>query len=192
MSLLAQKKRGFTIPEGAYQGILVGVYDLGTQTSEKYQNEAQKVAFIWELPEVDTAFDAPVTLCKIYTNSLHEKATLRSHVEAILGRSLSDSEAEKGVELNQLLGANAQLYVVQTESNGRTRMNIRNVTPLMPKTKKLKSYSEHVYYELNPAQDIPPVTPKWIESLIMKSKEWEAGVSDEEEPPSEETLKEPF
>jgi hypothetical protein len=42
MSSKVRRKKGFTIPEGTYQGILFSTYDLRTQTSEKYPNEAEK------------------------------------------------------------------------------------------------------------------------------------------------------
>jgi hypothetical protein len=202
MSLIAKKKKGFTIPAGVYHGILVGIYDLGTQYSEKYHKDDLKVAFVFELPDAETSMDTPVTLCKIYTNSLHEKATLRKHIEALVGPGLSETQIEEGVDLSKLLGANVQLQVVQTESNGRTRMNIQNIMALAPKTKRLKSYSEHTFYNLNPSQDIPESTPEWIASLIKKSKEWEKGLFDEvapdnfsigdEEEPEEKTVVEAF
>ena len=192
MSLIAQKKNKYLFPEGSYQGILVGIYDIGTHYSEKFKKETEQVVFIWELPEAESELDTPVTLWTTCTNSLHEIATLRKHVEAILQRDLSEDEAEEGVELNKLLGGNAKVQVIKSKSNRRSRMRIKEIEQLDPNTKKLKSYSEHIYYELDPRQDIPEGTPEWIKSHIESSKEWEAGVSDEEKPPAEETLKEPF
>ena len=180
MSLIAKKKKGFTIPAGVYQGILIGIHDLGTQYSEKYHKEDLKVAFVFELPDAETSMDTPVTLCKIYTNSLHEKATLRKHIEALVGTSLSETQIDEGVDLSKLLGANVQLQVVQTESDGRTRMNIQNVMALAPKTKRLKSFSEHTFYEIDSFRDIPASTPEWIRLQIVKSKEWQTPVEEEE------------
>ena len=55
--LLLKKKKGFSIPEGIYQGVLVGIYDLGVQQSEKYGNEAHKICLVFELPDAETTFD---------------------------------------------------------------------------------------------------------------------------------------
>ena len=198
MSLRARKKKGFSVQPGVYQAILIGVYDLGTQESERYKNESAKLCLIFELPDAETTMDTPVTLSKLYSNTLHEKASLRASVEALLNRSFTNEEAEDGIDLGTLLGANAQVEVVETESNGKTRTNIRNVIRLAPKTKKLKSYSEHAYYELDPKQDIPTGTPQWIEALIKKSKEFQATIEDEEPTPEyeevlfEKTLPEAF
>ena len=193
----------FELPEGNYLGILISIYELGTQTSERYKKDDEKVCLIFELPDAEATDNGPVTLSKIYTASLHEKAALRATVEALLARTLSDAKATEGIDLQQLLGANASLYVVKTENSGRVRMNIRTITPITRGMKKAKSYNEHVFYEIDPRQDIPKDTPEWLATLIKKSKEWTSPIDEEEYPvdaedelpfesPVEETVKEPF
>ena len=54
MTLIVTKK-GNSYPPiegGTYQGICIGVIDIGTQYNDYYQKEIRRVIFIWELPEL--------------------------------------------------------------------------------------------------------------------------------------------
>jgi hypothetical protein len=172
MALKTKKKTSFAIPEGIYDGVLVGVYDLGTQQNEMFKKEQEKVLFVWEL--VDDEHPDPLTISKFYTNSHHEKSALRHDFEAITGRSLTKEEEESGVELKSLLGTPAQVQIVKDNVNGKERSKIKSVMKFREK-RKIKAKSNLVYYDMTENQELPNDTPEWIAQIIKRSIEFTKG-----------------
>ena len=75
MSLTVSGKKEFEpIPEGIYAAVCVGIYDLGTQHNEIFNNDAHQVLFTWEIPDRRLDDGRPMVISKKYTQSLHKKA----------------------------------------------------------------------------------------------------------------------
>ena len=118
MKLLVKEKKRKTIPPGFYQGVCVGVWDLGTHYNDTFKKSSRNVLLTWELPELTIETDdgdLPMLISKRYNQSLSKKATLRKHLQAWLGRELNRDECENGLNLETLLGRNSYLQVINEE-----------------------------------------------------------------------------
>lgn len=107
------------IAEGTYVATCVRVIDLGTQlTTFKGADKLQrKVLVAWEVPEAMVEFEGeqrPALVMSNYTASLHEKATLRKHLEAWRGRRFTEDELG-GFDLKNVLGKPCQIQVLHSE-----------------------------------------------------------------------------
>jgi hypothetical protein len=194
MALRTKKRNSFSVPEGIYDGVLVGVYDLGTQQNEMFKKEQEEVLFVWEL--VDEEHTEPLTISKFYTNSHHEKSALRRDFEAITGRSLTKEEEESGVELKSLLGTPAQVQVVTDNANGKERSKIKSVMKFRER-REIKAKSNLMYYDMTENHELPNDTPEWIAQIIQRSREFTRGFpvvtnTSDGQLPQEQTKKEPF
>lgn len=149
------KRRPFVAaPEGTDQAVLVDVRNMGEK--EVFWQGASKgkkphVLFQWQLNNViDLEFDPNddeetqkwkeeqngklYMVSQIYVNSMAPSAKMRKHIEAMLGRQLSDKEAgPRGFNLNALVGQNCQLTIVRSEKDGITYANVANVAGWNPK-----------------------------------------------------------
>jgi hypothetical protein len=124
-------------PDGAIQGVLVDVIDLG-QVTTTYAGESKtshKINLVWQMDERKddgTRF----LVFQRQTLSLHPKANLRKVVETLRGKKFTDEEAEAGFELDDLKGVNALLTIVHNQVGDRIYANVSGVSPLpkgMPK-----------------------------------------------------------
>jgi len=196
MSLVAKKKSSYKVAPGVYDGYLVGVYDLGTQVSEKFNNESHKVLLLWEL--VDETRTVPQTISKFYTLTLNEKGKLRSDIETLLGRNLRPEE-DSGFDIGGLLGRGARLQII--EDNDRSV--IKSMMGFPPTEKPVPLKSPLVSFDMSAGEPIPEDTPEFVEKLIKRSKEFQEGyppvrknATDDEWPigdePEEITKPEPF
>lgn len=80
---------------------LYGIVDLGNQLNPNYGTYSRKIKFLFEFPylvqmyyEDDTA-PKPAMISKDFTLSFHTKSSLRPFVDNMIGRKMSDAEAEK-------------------------------------------------------------------------------------------------
>jgi hypothetical protein len=173
MSLKTKKKTSFAIPEGSYDGVLVAIYDLGTQDNEMYKKEQEQVLFVWELIDEDNV--NPLTINRFYNNSHHENADLRKDFGVLTGRSLTAEEEESGIELKSLLGIPAHLQVVNVKKKGKERPKIMSVMKFREK-RKVTPKSNLVYFDMTESMELPKDTPDWIAQIIQRSREFREGV----------------
>src|SRR4051812_47896517 len=109
------------VPAGTYPAVCYRIIDLGTQES-KYMGETKrmhKVLIQWELHDPDTTMDdgRPMIMQQRYTWSMHEKATLRKHLEAWRGKAYADSElGDSGFNIKKLLGVGCYMGVVHNDN----------------------------------------------------------------------------
>ena len=140
-----------TAPEGTCVGVCYRVLDLGTQQSE-YQGEkkyARKVMLSWELPEELMADGRPFSIHQSYTLSMHEKATLRKHLESWRGRKFDQTEfGPNGFSLTKLLGAGCLLTITHAQKGENTYANITGVAKLMKDMKAPQSANPHIYFSM--------------------------------------------
>jgi len=122
--ILGNDKKEFQIlDEGVHNAVLAAVQDLGLVPSAFYGEEKPRVRFVWVSDEPNTEGD-PIIVLQSMTNSMHEKSTLRKTVKGILGKDPGD----KPLDDSQILGAQCQIVVTHSDSNGRTYANVVTAT----------------------------------------------------------------
>lgn len=146
------------VPAGSFPAICYRVIDLGTQettykgeTSEKHQ-----IMISWELKDEDCVMaegpyaGQPMTIHQRYTWSMHEKATLRKHLEAWRGKPFKDADfGPDGFDIRNLLGVPCMLSIVQNESSGKTYSNIAGVAKVPKGLPVGELVNERVYFSLD-------------------------------------------
>lgn len=133
-------------PEGLWQAVCVDVWDVWTeQRPEAFGGGlTDKTRIVWEINKQDKENNRPHQVSMIYTASLHDKATLRKHLEAWRGRRFTEDEL-KEFELEKLLGANCQLQVIHHLSgNGKVYANVQAIVPLGQGTTKMRASTDFV------------------------------------------------
>jgi hypothetical protein len=170
------------IPPGNYLGVIVGVYDIGTQ--EGAYGAKHQIITLTELhkkrgPATDGKgrnFVIPTFYSLTFGSMNGKKSKLRSDVETITARMFSDEEAEsKGFDVETLLGMAYRLTIVAHQSkDGKPLGKIASLMALDEDDSKPSSTADEVYYELDPREGIPKEVPTWIGPFIQRSKEWVA------------------
>jgi hypothetical protein len=116
-------------PEGNHVAVCCALVDLGTQHSEKYQNNQRKVLIEWELSNESKEDGSPFYIDKIYTFSMNEKAKLRQDLESWRGVRFSKEDFGK-FELSNLLGKGCMLNIVHDENGDKVYANIASIARL--------------------------------------------------------------
>jgi hypothetical protein len=127
----APDERFPTAPEGTFLALCVDEIDLGrVKTSFGGEDrERNMVRLVWQLDEADRD-GKPYLIKKDYTASLHEKATLRKHLQSWRGRAFTQTELV-GFDLETVVGAGCMISVVHaTGSKGGTFGNVEAVMKL--------------------------------------------------------------
>jgi len=176
------------VPQGVHVGVCYAVYDIGTHFSEKFGKHTHQMLIAWELSEerMDVekdgkALSLPRVVSKKYNISLHEKATLRKHLQGWRGRAFTPEEL-KGFDVTKLLGANCQIQIIHKVVDGKTYANIENILPAPKGLPKRDNENALVFFTFQEYMDIPSSTPDWIKELIQTSDEWECRMSGGEPP----------
>ncbi len=142
------------VPSGVHVGRCYSLVDMGTQLSSgQYGEKLQhKIRVAWELFGEDEegkpltidydGKEMPMTISKMYTLSLSEKASLRKDLQSWRGREFTEDEA-KGFDISKLIGAYCMVNVTTSETNGKTYSNVANLTPLPTALKNAKPAAIH-------------------------------------------------
>lgn len=180
MGLIAKDKGGgdFTpIPEDLYLAICYGIWDLGTQFSEKWDKSIHKILIVWELPEVRSEFEKtgknvslPRAISKRYTLSLHKKADLRRDLESWRGKKFTEEEL-KGFDLKKLLGVPCQLQIIHNKMDDKLYANIAAIIKA-PAGSKIKPENPVKFFSFEEKMQVPDETPEWISDIIKQSEEY--------------------
>jgi hypothetical protein len=167
-------------PEGSYFGVCTGVYDLGTQPSQKY-DPTHKVLIEFELhkkkgPALDKD-GKPLRVTQFYPLAFGkrkngEKAKLRQAVEGILGRSFDEAEAKAGYDVTQLAEVCCRLKVSHDSNEDGNKYEVLSYFPLDEDDPEPKTEANITVYELDPKSEIPDEVPDWIKKMVRKSAEW--------------------
>lgn len=112
--------------EGLHAAVCVDAVYLGELQSP--WGPKHKVSLIFELQETDEEGNHFI-VGKRFTKSLNEKAALRKFLEKWRGEKYTPDELQKGVDLENLLGMSATLFVVLNEKEERTYSNIESILP---------------------------------------------------------------
>lgn len=145
------------VPQGTHLAVCYMVVDLGKQR-EEYQGQQRvqhKIYLRWELPNERIEWDdkdnvhrdGPASIGSFYTLSLHEKSTLRGHLEAWRGRAFTAEELA-GFDVAKLLGVPCMVTVTHKEANGRIRDRVTSVSGV-PKgmTRPDRAENELIIYD---------------------------------------------
>ena len=123
------------VPAGSHLAVCYRIIDLGTQ-KVVFQNEnkfLRKVMVSWELPDEKMDDGRPFVISKRYTWSMHEKATLRKHLEAWRGKGFSEEDFGH-FDIKDILGKGCVLSIVSESKDGKTFANISSVGKLIKGT----------------------------------------------------------
>lgn len=123
---------------GMYVARCVQMIQIGTITEniEGKDKVLHKVRLGFEFPTELKVFkeekgEQPYFLSKEYTLSMHEKATLRIHLETWRGKKFTEEESE-AFDVTRLLKVPCMINVVhKTSKKGKTFAEIGSISPLM-------------------------------------------------------------
>ncbi|WP_300375473.1 phage replication initiation protein, NGO0469 family [Henriciella sp.] len=127
-----------TCPPGTHVAICYRFIDLGTQ---RYQHpggprDQHKVMLSWELPDAliqegDHAGE-PFTFHQQYTWSMHEKATLRKHLESWRGIPFREEDfGEDGCNIRDLLGKPCMLTLAPSSRSYKSQISLLSISRLV-------------------------------------------------------------
>lgn len=143
------------VPAGSHPAICFRVLDLGTQVStfQGERKEQHKVLISFEVHDEDCQMDdgRPMTMHQRYTWSMHEKATLRKHLEAWRAAPFTAADFNKmgGFSIRKLLGVPCMLTVVHNVSGERSYANIGSIGKLHKGLKVGALVNETAYLSLS-------------------------------------------
>jgi hypothetical protein len=131
MAIIAKAGASFVpAPAGTHAAVCVDVVDHG-MLEVTYQGKTQRkhrITIAWQIAE-DMDNGKPFLVRRRYTNSLHEKATLRRDLESWRGRAFTDKELES-FDLESLLSVGCLINVIHEQRNGSTYANVASVMRL--------------------------------------------------------------
>lgn len=164
-------------PIGTHIARCIKIIDLGIQHGE-YKGEPTRrseILVTWELPEELTTIDGvevPIITSKFYTNSLHEKATLRRDLEGWRGRLFTEEELDN-FDLESVLTKPCMITVVGGD-NGKTK--VASVSGLPKKTICPPQVNPSFTLWLDDEFDQTKFDQisDGIKKIIQKSEEWDA------------------
>jgi hypothetical protein len=193
MALTARDKGGgdFTpIPEDLHLAVCYGIWDIGTQFSERWEKTVHKVVIVWEIPGCRGEFERdgkkvnlPRAISKQYRISLHKKAGLRKDLESWRGKKFTDEEL-KGFDLQVLLGVPCQIQVLHNKVDDKVYANIATITKA-PAGTHLTPENPLIFFSFEDGGDIPTGTPEWIMDLIRHAEEYKGGLHNEHDIPED-------
>jgi hypothetical protein len=166
------------------------ILDLGTQqtTYQGQQKSAHKILISWELPDEKMADGKPFTISSRYTWSMHEKATLRKHLESWRGLPFQDRDfGPEGFNIKNILGKACLLTVTHSENGEKQYANIAAVGKLMKGMTAPSPVNELTYLWLHPthwSDEIFSKLSQGLQGVIMRSPEYKSIVMGHEPQPT--------
>jgi len=125
--IITEDPSNYPVPdEGLHSAVLVDAVNLGTL--ETPWGPKEKVSLIFELQSTDEE-GKPFIVGKRFTRSMNEKASLRKFLEKWRSVKFTAAELQQGVNLENLIGMSATLFIVLNETEERTYANIESVLP---------------------------------------------------------------
>jgi hypothetical protein len=133
--IIAKKSDGIGFapaPTGTHPAVLVDVIDLG-RLPNSFAKPGQaatvhKIRLVWQLAECLPGSNRRYTVGRLYTLSLHERSTLRKHLDAWIG-PLSPTQLA-GFDLEEMIDCACLLSIVHNDRDGATWANVEAVMRL--------------------------------------------------------------
>jgi hypothetical protein len=179
MALKVKEKGGDfkPAPAGNHLARCIGVVDLGTQYSPRFDKASKKLRISWELPNETHVFNPdkgpePFVVGREFTASLNKNSALRPLLESWRGRAFTAAELE-GFELKKLIGAPCLINIVHETVEGKTYANIASVSQLVKGTQMPPQQLAGHYYEIEQGRDEAfNNLPEWLQEKIEGCEEW--------------------
>lgn len=143
MAILAREPESkFTpAPEGLFLGVCCDVVDLGQK--DMGFGPKHMVEIWWQLDERNPENGRRFTVKKLYSLSLHEKATLRKDLELWRGRKFTREELD-GFDLEKLIGVTCQVQTIHKVSDdGKTFCNVAAVISARGQKLSVDDFTRH-------------------------------------------------
>jgi len=168
------------VPAGTHLGVLYSIIDLGTQITEfnGEKKPKRRIRLTWELPKKRAEFDGrskPLVVSREMGFSMFSSASLRKVTEAIIGKSLSDQEAND-FDVSKLVAGGCLVSIAHTKGqDGNTYAGISSIAPLMDGMEVPDAENPVVVFSLD--DDAKTVEkafacfPSWLQEKISKSPE---------------------
>jgi len=141
-------------PAGTFIATCYRFIDLGTHTSEFNgdRKTRREVMLSWELNDEFMDNGKPFTINKRYTWSMHEKSTLRKHLEAWRGVPFKDDDFDGPNRFNikNIVGKPCTLTVSHTAKDGKTYSGVSGVGKMMKGAQAAPLCNPAVYLALTP------------------------------------------
>lgn len=167
-------------PQGTHAARCYRFVDLGSH-EQTYQGEnkglKRLVMLSFEIPGETMDDGRPFTISKRYNWSMHEKSTLRKHLEAWRGKKFAEEDlGPGGFDIRNVLGKVCTLTVVHNErSDGDIFANVDSVGGSMKGIQLPEQHNETVYVALDKAffqqEEYDKLSDK-LKETIQKSPEW--------------------
>jgi hypothetical protein len=190
MSIIVENTSGGDfkqVPAGLHLARCYRVVDLGTQRTEYdgVEKLQRRVSIFWELHGKDDNGDGlvtddgrPMAIFKNYTQSWHEKASLRIDLQSWRNKPFTALEMKK-FDIENILGQWCMVTVIQRPGkNGKMYSNVGGISPV-PSIIKQAGFPEGVNqlkeFDLkNPDYELFDTFGKGLKERIESSPEWQA------------------
>lgn len=175
MAIIAKASSGsyMPAPAGVWPGVCVDVVDLGEMVQEfgGKKKTLHKIRIVWQIDQARPD-NKPHQASKMYTLSLHEKATLRKDLESWRGRAFSEAELQ-GFDVETVLSVACLLNIVEASRNGKQYANVMGVMRL-PKTMQAPTPRDYVR-----VCDRQPEDGSMVDN---PPTDWDLGITDDDVP----------
>lgn len=161
---------------------LFSIIDIGTHKKVDKFGEKKKrlIRLTFEFPTQTDIFvpekgEEPFTIMCQYTYSMSSNALLRKFVHSILGRELSDDEADV-FDMETLIGMTILANVADVKSGDKTYSNIIVAMPLPPAMECPEPFFENIIYTVENHNETmwKKISPK-VQEKIMAAEEMQIG-----------------
>jgi hypothetical protein len=149
MSIIVSDSSNYeSLPEGTYQAICLGVFDLGMQ-EKKWNGEIKhdhQVLILWEVDKRMTKGEYAgkrFLISKRYTMSLGEKANLRKDLTSWRGKKFTEDEL-KAFDLEKIIGVNCLLTIIKNDKYTNVGVVSKLMENQQPITKELEVIPEWI------------------------------------------------
>lgn len=159
------------VSAGTHIAACYRIVDIGTQPDTGY-GERKKIVIFWELPGETVTVDGqqkPMGVSKIYTRSLHKKASLRQDLAAWRGRDFNKEELA-GFELKNILGKGCQVTV---EHNDEGKAKVSHVVGLPKGVAAPVVTNALVEYSVEDGKnEVYKALPEWVRKMCDVCLDW--------------------
>jgi len=165
--------------------VLYSIIDMGTQEIEwaGEKKKSRRLRLTWEFPKKRYDFDGqskPLVISKDTAFSMFAKSSLRPIVEAMIGKSLTDKEADD-FDVSSICGMGCLAAVVHKKgTDGIVRAKLGGVQPLMDGMEAPKPENTPVIYSVEDGitEEFSKL-PEWLKEKLVKAPEF--GTNDTQE-----------
>jgi len=163
------------IPADSYVAVCVGIFDLGTVHSEQFDKDSEKLALLFEFPDLIDPEGFPKTHHIEVSQSLHKKARLRELLTTWRGKDLTEAEM-KSFDIKALLGKGASILIVHEQGKGlksqNVYANIKSITGLPKGVPAPKPTRALCYFDFTEGKTDIDGIPEFLQKKIVAAPEW--------------------